>query len=98
MGEDPARKSAGVPTPRTLPTLTKAAADYFLARPEFAQSVMPLAGLGHPSAGGLLRGHRVGQGVDIDRLAGGIGDPGLANHRGQRLAAANVGVQNAQFT
>lgn len=33
----------------TLPTLTKAATDYFLTRPPFAQSVTPVAGRAHPA-------------------------------------------------
>jgi hypothetical protein len=51
MGEGPAGRSIRTPTRWALPTLTKESTDYFLARPQFAQSVTaPAAGItGRPS-------------------------------------------------
>lgn len=43
VGEGPAGRSIRTPTRWTLPTLTKETTDYFLARPQFAQSVTSVA-------------------------------------------------------
>ena len=97
LGEVRPGDSIRTPTLGTLPTLTKAATNYFLARPRFAQSVTPVSHLRPGGADRLALARRAEQRIDVERVPGGIGDCRLAHRSVQRLTAANICVDSSQL-